>query len=81
MRVVHEYADPRVKISVFSFNQKWLIKVEAMNCEQTFKIPHEEASLEDVRTLCETEDFLATCTTRFLEMRAGIDRWTENFNA
>ena len=75
MRVVQEYADPRMKISVFSFNQKWLIKIEALGCEQTYKLPHDEVSLDDVRRLCEAENFRATVAQRFLDMRRDLDSW------
>lgn len=68
MRVLQEYADPRMKISIFSFNEKWIVKTEAGLCEQTFKFPHEEKSLDEVKAICLSEDFRAGVHARFLQM-------------
>ena len=50
MRVVKEFIQEDIRISVFSWNNKYIIKFELGPMEQTFKIPEtdvlEEADLE-----------------------------------
>jgi len=38
MRIIAELPNPDCKISIFSMNQKFIIKFEQGNLEQTFKI-------------------------------------------
>lgn len=60
MRVVAEVKDPRMKISVFSFNERWLVKFELGLCELTLKAPHDEMGLEDLKALLENPNFKET---------------------
>lgn len=61
-----------MKISIFSFNEKWIVKAEAGLCEQTFKYPHEEWTFEQVVARCEDETFRADVATRFETMHTGM---------
>jgi hypothetical protein len=74
MRVIKEFRDPRMKISIFSFNEKWIVKSEVGLCEQTYKFPTDEWSFEQVVSRCEDESFKAKIASRFeamhLEMNA-----------
>lgn len=54
MRVIAEVLDPRIRISIFSFNERWIAKVEGGLCELTFKVPHDEMSLEELKKHFET---------------------------
>lgn len=72
MRVIKEFRDPRMKISIFSFNEKWIVKTEAGLCEQTFKFPQEEWSLEQVTARCENADFKDKVSARFESMHADL---------
>ncbi len=68
MRVIKEFRDPRMKISIFSFNEKWIVKAEAGLCEQTYKYPTEEWSFDQVVARCEDENFKAQIAARFQSM-------------
>lgn len=68
MRVIKEFRDPRMKISIFSFNEKWIVKTEAGLCEQTFKFPQDEWSFEQVVARCEDENFRQAIAQRFQSM-------------
>lgn len=69
MRVIAELPHPDFKITIFSMNQKFIIKIERGILEQTYKIA--EMDLTDgVNSVFELldEEFLKTVSTRFVEM-------------
>jgi hypothetical protein len=72
MRVIKEFRDPRMKISIFSFNEKWIVKTEAGLCEQTYKYPQDEWSFEQVVDRCEDEGFKTHIAARFETMHAEM---------
>ncbi len=47
MRVVGEISHPACKISIFAWNQKYLVKIETGRCEQTFKIDQLDVQGDD----------------------------------
>jgi len=70
MRVIAELPHPDFKISIFSMNQKFIVKIEKGIFEQSYKIP--EMDLTDgVNSVFEIldEEFLKTVATRFVEMQ------------
>jgi hypothetical protein len=71
MRLVTEIPHQEFKITVFSWNQKYLIKFEQPGFEQTYKIP--EMNLDDgdtsIKALVANEQFIKTVSERFTEMR------------
>ncbi len=72
MRVIKEIKDPRMKISIFSFNEKWIVKCEAGLCEQTFKFPSEEWTLDSVVLKLETPVFRDSVADRFSKMHTDL---------
>ncbi len=72
MRVIKEFGDPRMKISIFTFNEKWIVKAEAGLCEQTYKFPQEEWTFEQVTARCEDEAFKAQIADRFQTMHTQM---------
>jgi len=48
MRIIAEYAHPYFKVTVFHWNQRFLIKVEDGSFEQTYKIHESEITLEEI---------------------------------
>lgn len=72
MRVIKEFRDPRMKISVFAFNEKWIVKAEAGLCEQTYKFPQEEWTFEQVEERCTNEKIKAEIATRFEGMHRDM---------
>lgn len=68
MRLVREIANPDFKITVFSWNNRFLVKLEQGVLEQTFKIPEADvAGEEDLLSLLDAE-FLQQANDRFMEM-------------
>lgn len=68
MRVVAEIPNPEMKITLFSWNGKYLIKLEKGPLEQTYKIDEMEVSgEEEVRQMLD-ETFLSQALARFRDM-------------
>jgi len=80
MRIVKDIPHPRFKITVFSWNSKYIIKIEDAHLEQVYKI--EEAQIS---SLAEFEDILSTpfllkVLKRFSEMSDDFsDAWNYRF--
>lgn len=69
MRVIAEIPHPRYKIQVFSYNSKYLVKIELGQFEQVFKIAEGDVGgLEEVKQMI-TEDLLKNTLDRFISMR------------
>lgn len=69
MRIVAEIPHPQLKITVFSWNGKYLIKLEIDRYEQTYKIDEGDVdSLQQVKDMI-TDEFIENCMQRFLKMR------------
>lgn len=74
MRNVTEIHHPKCRISVFLWNQKYLIKLEQEGLEQTFKVNQfditDEAKLKEMIN----EEFIESAIKRFDEMRSDVDK-------
>lgn len=69
MRLVGQIPHPRLKISVFNYNAKYIIEVEIGPFKQTYKIPETEVSgMNEIQRLVDAE-FIESNAKRFLEMR------------
>lgn len=82
MRIIDSIPHPKITISVFSMNDKYLVKFEAGPMEQTFKFYHEEVNgVEGVKKTIDDE-FLEKVMERFNEMylsfKAAKERTTKN---
>ncbi len=78
MRVIAEIPHADFKVSIFSMNRKFIIKMEQGALEQTYKVA--EADLMDgVNSVFELLDdaFYQTVAARFTEMRKD---WRESYN-
>ncbi len=76
MRVVADIPHARYKIQIFSYNAKYLVKIELGQFEQVFKINEADVlGLEDVKRMV-TEELLKNSLDRFLSMRTD---WEEAF--
>lgn len=73
MRVLKEYRTPAAKISIFSFNEKWIVKCEVGLCEQTYKFPQEEFDLPQVEEICQRPQFHERLAARFKDMHSEYD--------
>lgn len=72
MRLVREISRPDCKITIFSWNNRFLIKLEQGLLEQTFKIPELDLTSEkDLDTILDAE-FLHQASQRFSEMGQSL---------
>lgn len=79
MRVVQEFIQEDIRISVFSWNNKYILKFESGPMEQTFKIPETDVlDEEDLKGLW-TGDFFEKVKLRFKEMGQSFRAEVENF--
>jgi hypothetical protein len=72
MRVIKEFLKDEIKITLYHWNNRYLIKLEWQLFEQTFKVPEwdltSEADLDEILN----PDFLNAATVRFREMAASL---------
>ena len=74
MRIVDEIVHPACKITILSWNQKYLVKLERGPIEQTFKVPEFEVTGdEDIKALID-EEFMTEAIQRFYDMEASLMR-------
>lgn len=72
MRLVREIHRPDCKITIFSWNNRYLIKLEQGMLEQTFKVSEMDvAGDEDLITLLDAE-FLHQASRRFEDMGQSL---------
>ena len=73
MRTIAEIPHPDCKITIFSMNQKFIIKFEQGNLEQTFKIAEMNVTdgVNGVFQIIDDE-FIQTIISRFSEMRSSF---------
>jgi len=72
MRVVAEIPHPEVKITIFHWNNRYLIKLEAGLLEQTFKIPEYDVTSEDDARNVISEAFIQSAIHRFNDMAKSL---------
>ncbi|MCH7398425.1 hypothetical protein MM236_10515 [Belliella sp. DSM 107340] len=78
MRVVKEFVKDDIRISVFSWNNKYLIKFELGALEQTFKVSEMDVLEEkDLETFYEGL-FFESVKNRFKEMGETLRKQLEN---
>lgn len=74
MRVVEEIPHHTFKITIFSWNARYIIKVELDKYEQTYKVNENEVTgLNDVKQIL-NDAFLESCMKRFLTMRSDFNQ-------
>lgn len=74
MRVVAELPHPDCKITIFSMNQKFIIKLEKGIFEQVYKLSEIDIpeGVNGVFQILDAE-FMKTATERFTQMRADFN--------
>ncbi len=78
MRVVKELVREEVRVSVFSWNNKYLIKFEIGPMEQTFKIPELDVLEESDLDVFLEGEFFEKVKNRFEEMGKTFRSQLEN---
>ena len=72
MRQLADIPHPEVKITLFSWNGKYLIKLEKGQLEQTYKVSEMDVTSDDeVRALLD-EEFVRGAVGRFQQMRQDL---------
>lgn len=72
MRIVKEIPHPQFKITIFSWNGKYIVKIEIGQFEQVYKINEMDVmGLDEVERMLD-EDFLKGVMDRFLGMRSDF---------
>jgi hypothetical protein len=74
MRNVAEIPHQGCKISIFSWNQKFLIKLEQADLEQTFKVSEFDVMGEEGIKKMVNEEFIESALKRFDEMREELNK-------
>ncbi len=74
MRNVAEIPHAECKISVFAWNQKYLIKLEQADLEQTYKVSEFDVMGEEFVKKMITEDFIQSALKRFDSMREDLNK-------
>jgi hypothetical protein len=72
MRIVGEIPHPECKITIFHWNNKYLLKFELGPFEQTFKISEFDISSEDELRKIVSEEFIEQAMARFADMSRSI---------
>lgn len=78
MRVVGEIPHPECKITIFHWNNKYLVKLESGPFEQTFKINELDVTSEDDLRRIFNEDFIAQAMARFEDMSRSLEDATSD---
>lgn len=73
MRVVREINDKPCKITVFSWNGKFLIKLEQGALEQTFKVSEMDVLESEIDEIL-SEEFIQEALGTFETMRASLGK-------
>lgn len=74
MRILAEIPHPACKITVFYMNQKYIVKFEKGNLEQSYKISELEyiiSGVEDVKKLI-NDSFIHQIMQRFQQMQQDL---------
>lgn len=77
MRVVGEIPHPDVKITIFHWNNRYLIKIEAGPFEQTFKLEEYDISSEGELKEIVNETFIQQSIERFNSMAQSLRQATQ----
>ncbi|UCS91532.1 hypothetical protein KZP23_12260 [Echinicola marina] len=78
MRVIKEFTEKDIRISIFSWNNKYLIKYEQGMIEQTFKVNEMDILEESDLDAFFTSEFLENVQKRFDEMHQTLRNQIEN---
>lgn len=78
MRIIGEIPHSDCKITLFSWNNRYLIKIEQGLLEQTFKVDQFELVSENDLFKIVNEQFINETLTRFLSMEKSLSEATNN---
>jgi len=74
MRTIAEIPHSDFKITVFAWNNKYIIKLEKGNFEQTYKVSEMDMSGDDdVLKIIKDEEFINAAKERFKDMNQSLN--------
>lgn len=79
MRIVGEVPHPTCKITIFSWNNRYLIKFEQGYYEQTYKIDQFELTNEDDLHKIVSDDFINEVSLHFSAMAQSLNKAMQSF--
>lgn len=68
MRYIKDLPHPQIKIGLYSWNSKYIVKIEAGPYEQTYKLAEFDVTGPDEVEALITEPFIASVLARFQQM-------------
>ncbi|MEO8512510.1 MAG: hypothetical protein ABI543_03015 [Ignavibacteria bacterium] len=74
MRTIAEIHHAKCRITIFLWNQKYLVKFEQEGLEQTFKINEFDVAGEEELKKMINEEFIETAVKRFERMREDLNK-------
>ena len=74
MRTIAEIPHAKCRITIFLWNQKYLVKFEQEALEQTFKISQFDVAGEEELKKMINEDFIESAVKRFDNMREDLSK-------
>ncbi|MBX2970239.1 MAG: hypothetical protein KF803_12785 [Cyclobacteriaceae bacterium] len=74
MRIIGEIPHPSCKITLFSWNNRYLIKLEQGLLEQTYKVDQFELTSEHDLLRIVSDDFIAHALRLFVEMEEALQK-------
>jgi hypothetical protein len=78
MRIVGEYNQAEIKITIYSWNGKYLLKFERGTYEQTYKVSEMDVFGDDsITALINDETFMAEVRSRFQDMHKSLHEGLE----
>jgi hypothetical protein len=72
MRVIGEINHPECKVTLFHWNNRYLIKIEQGLLEQTYKVPEYDVPTEDEVKRLVNDAFIAAALRQFEAMRQSL---------
>jgi hypothetical protein len=78
MRIVGEITHEECKITLYHWNNRYLIKLEKDYLEQTFKVNQFDLTTEADLTKMIDEVFIAEALARFSSMEQSLDKALQN---
>lgn len=74
MRVLKEIQRPQCKVTIFQWNEKYLLKLEKGPIEQTFKISEMDLTSEEELEEILNDEFMQKAEERFTEMMQALQK-------
>lgn len=79
MKVIATIPLEECQVTLFWWNQKYILKFEKNQLEQTYKISEMETSEQEIRELINNEELIRNVMSRFSAMEEDLHKWLYNF--